>query len=104
MPQRWMKKEIFHNFSRAMKPMQKWNDLATGEKKFVHPRNRIRFWNIVPGDRVQVIKGEAEDIGKEGEVMKIFKQYNTIMVDGVNLVCLKSLKIVTGLTLGIRKL
>jgi hypothetical protein len=35
--------------------------------KAVKPRDRIKYWNIVPGDRVRII-GD-----KEGQVLEVFK-------------------------------
>jgi len=48
--------------------------------KAAKPRDRIKYWNIVPGDRVKVI-GDKE--GKILEVAKINKLSNRVYLKGV---------------------
>ena len=42
--------------------------------------------NIRKGDRVRVVRGDAEDKGKVGEVIRVLPKENRIVVQGVNLV------------------
>jgi len=44
----------------------------------------LKYWNIVPKDRVVVLKGS--DKHKIGVVKKIFKENNTVLVEGLNMV------------------
>jgi hypothetical protein len=48
--------------------------------KAVKPQDRIKYWNIVPGDRVKII-GDKE--GKILEVSKINKLSNRVYLKGV---------------------
>ncbi len=48
--------------------------------KAVKPQDRIKYWNIVPGDRVRII-GDKE--GKILEVSKINKLSNRVYLKGV---------------------
>ena len=41
---------------------------------------------IRKGDRVRVVRGDAEDKGKVGEVIRVLPKENRIVVQGVNLV------------------
>jgi len=41
---------------------------------------------IRKGDRVRVVRGDAEDKGKVGEVIRVLPKENRVVVQGVNLV------------------
>ena len=41
---------------------------------------------IRKGDRVRVVRGDAEDKGKVGEVIRVLPRENRVVVQGVNLV------------------
>ena len=45
---------------------------------------KMKYWNIVPKDRVVILKGP--DKHKIGTVKAIFKESNTLVVDGMNMV------------------
>lgn len=47
-------------------------------------KDRIPYWNITVGDKVQVLVGK--DKGKIGLVTDVFKEHNLLRVDGVNYV------------------
>lgn len=47
-------------------------------------RERIKYWNIVPKDRVVILKGA--DKHKIGVVKQVFKANNTVVVEGMNMV------------------
>ena len=48
------------------------------------PQVQFRNWKITKGDIVQVIRGKDE--GKIGEVLKVLRRENRVIVDGVNIV------------------
>ncbi|RPB28555.1 hypothetical protein L211DRAFT_393212 [Terfezia boudieri ATCC MYA-4762] len=50
----------------------------------VTARERIKYWNIVPKDRVLILKGA--DKHKIGVVKQVFKDNNTVVVEGMNMV------------------
>ena len=50
----------------------------------VPKHERIKFWNIVPKDRVVILKGP--DKHKIGVVKRINKENNTLTVEGLNMV------------------
>ena len=52
-----------------------------GKKK---PQIPFKNWKITKGDMVQVIRGKDE--GKVGEVLKVMRKQNRVIVDGVNIV------------------
>jgi large subunit ribosomal protein L24 len=53
----------------------------TRPKPAVDPK---RKWNILRGDKVQVIGGHAES-GKQGTVIQVMRQQDRVLVEGVNL-------------------
>ncbi|KAI9801297.1 MAG: hypothetical protein M1833_002867 [Piccolia ochrophora] len=55
--------------------------------KEIPREKRIRFWSIVPGDRVVIIDGK--DKGKIGEVKTIDAKTNGLTVGGMNIVDVK---------------
>ncbi|KTW32220.1 ribosomal protein L24 [Pneumocystis jirovecii RU7] len=50
---------------------------------WVHPKDRIKFWNIAIGDEVQVISGK--DKGRQGKVIEIDKWTNRLKVEGLKM-------------------
>ncbi|KAG4305114.1 hypothetical protein PORY_001284 [Pneumocystis oryctolagi] len=54
---------------------------------WVHPKDRIKFWNIAIGDQVlhnvQVISGK--DKGSQGKVIEIDKKTNRLKVEGIKM-------------------
>ncbi|KAG4302056.1 hypothetical protein PCANB_001937 [Pneumocystis canis] len=50
---------------------------------WVHPKDRIKFWNIAIGDQVQVITGK--DKGRQGKVIEIDKKTNRLKVEGLKM-------------------
>ena len=49
------------------------------------PVDAIRKWNIVRGDLVEVVSA-GPDQGKQGTVLKVLRDRNRVLVDGVQLV------------------
>jgi large subunit ribosomal protein L24 len=45
-----------------------------------------KHWNIVRGDRVQVIDALHKDKGKQGVVLKVLRNIDRVIVEGINLV------------------
>jgi transcription antitermination factor NusG len=45
----------------------------------VHPANRIKWWNIVPGDQVRLVRGPFKDPDRVVEVLSINKFRNLVM-------------------------
>lgn len=45
---------------------------------------RIKEWSIVKGDYVKVVKGK--EVGKQGEVLKVNRKTNHLIVQGINAV------------------
>lgn len=48
-------------------------------------KDRIKKWKIVTGDLVEMRYGE--DKGKQGQVVKVLRKKNRLVVKGVNIVC-----------------
>ena len=46
----------------------------------VHPANRIKWWNIVPGDQVRLVRGPYKDPDRVVEVLSVNKFRNLIML------------------------
>ena len=44
-----------------------------------HPGDRIKWWNIVPGDRVRIIRGPYKDSSRIVEVLSVNKYRNLVM-------------------------
>ncbi|KAG5520159.1 hypothetical protein PMAC_001236 [Pneumocystis sp. 'macacae'] len=57
--------------------------LITHSPCWVHPKDRIKFWNIAIGDEVQVISGK--DKGRQGKVIAIDKKTNRLKVEGLKM-------------------
>lgn len=45
-----------------------------------------KHWNIVRGDKVQVIDSLHKDKGKQGIVLKVLRKIDRVVVEGINLV------------------
>ena len=45
-----------------------------------------KHWNIVRGDKVQVIDALHKDKGKQGIVMKVIRKMDRLIVEGINMV------------------
>ncbi|BFZ58877.1 hypothetical protein PYCC9005_005943 [Savitreella phatthalungensis] len=50
----------------------------------LHPKDKIKYWNIAVGDTVRVITGPSK--GKVGKVQEVLPSKNKIVVGGVNVV------------------
>jgi len=50
----------------------------------VKKNDLVRSWRIVKGDMVQVTTGRA--LGQQGKVLRVQRERNTLIVEGVNLV------------------
>ena len=55
------------------------NPLMT-KSKDAHPIDRIKFWNIVPGDKVRLIRGPKRDPERVVEVLSVNKLRNLILL------------------------
>jgi large subunit ribosomal protein L24 len=75
-------------FFQAGKPSQ-----AGGSKRFVQPRDRVPFWNIVPGDIVKLNTGNVarqfgldpnEKVRGEGRVISVDREKNTVLLANLN--------------------
>ncbi|KAJ8656378.1 ribosomal protein L24 [Lichtheimia ornata] len=51
--------------------------------KWVNPKDRIKQWNIVKGDKVAIIAGKDKDT--IGEIKAVNRQTNTVLVEGKKL-------------------
>jgi large subunit ribosomal protein L24 len=45
-----------------------------------------RHWNIVRGDKVQVIDSQHKDKGKQGIVLRVVRKLDRVIVEGVNMI------------------
>ena len=45
-----------------------------------------KHWNVVRGDKVQVIDSLHKDKGKQGIVLKVLRKIDRVIVEGINLV------------------
>ena len=61
------------------------DEIEKGIKRYLPPEKRMRDWNLVIGDKVQVIRGNKEDVGKVGFISNISRESNMIQVPDVNL-------------------
>ncbi|KAF8334990.1 uncharacterized protein EI90DRAFT_3120861 [Cantharellus anzutake] len=59
-------------------PARKRNPLAA-KPLDAHPKDRIKWWNIVPGDRVRLVRGPYKDSNRIVEVLSINKYRNIAM-------------------------
>jgi large subunit ribosomal protein L24 len=51
--------------------------------KIINPKDLIKRWKILKGDRVEIIEGK--DKGKQGVVQSVIRKRNSIIVEGCNL-------------------
>lgn len=67
------------------------SQIASRAGKFHKPKPQLREaakksqWNIVRGDKVQVIGRNHPERGKQGIVKKILRDLDRVIVDGVNM-------------------
>lgn len=57
-----------------------------GSKRKKKPRKLPKDWPVVRGDFVEILSGK--DKGKQGKVKDVFRSKNTVIVAGLNTVCL----------------
>ncbi len=57
---------------------RKQNPLAA-KPTDAHPEDRIKWWNIVPGDRVRIVRGPYKDSNRIVEVLSVNKYKNSVM-------------------------
>ncbi|EGF76493.1 hypothetical protein BATDEDRAFT_92666 [Batrachochytrium dendrobatidis JAM81] len=50
----------------------------------IHPRNQLKEWHLFKGDMVQIVGGE-KDVGKQGKVLEVIKQLNSVIVEDCKL-------------------
>ena len=50
----------------------------------VHPKNKIKTFEIYKGDTVQVMQGKDE--GKQGKVLEVIEKHDLIVVENVGMV------------------
>jgi hypothetical protein len=58
---------------------RKQNPLAPRPEE-VHPANRIKWWNIIPGDKVRLVRGPYKDPERVVEVLSVNKFRNLILL------------------------
>ena len=64
--------------------MEKWGIRFGKMVRKVKEDDLVRSWRIVKGDLVQVIAGRAR--GQQGKVLRVQRERNSLIVEGVNLV------------------
>lgn len=64
--------------------MEKWGIRFGKMVPKVKPADLLNSWKIVKGDMVQVISGAYK--GKQGKVLRVQRDRNGLIVEGVNLV------------------
>lgn len=64
--------------------MEKWGIRFGKMVPKVKPVDLLNSWKIVKGDMVEVISGAYK--GKQGKVLRVQKERNGVIVEGVNLV------------------
>jgi large subunit ribosomal protein L24 len=60
-----------------------FNSLLKRQFAYKKPQTPFKFWRIFKGDTVQINAGR--DKGKIGEVLKVYRKSNKILVDGINI-------------------
>jgi hypothetical protein len=73
-------RDLFH-----LKPPvrnSKRHSRAMPAKHFVHPEDRIAFWNIAPGDEVRVTVGPEGQKGMIGKVSHVERELNRVFLEG----------------------
>jgi large subunit ribosomal protein L24 len=56
-----------------------------GAKRHAKKAERVKL-HVRAGDTVQVMRGKAEDKGKQGKVLRVFPKTGRVLVEGVNIV------------------
>jgi large subunit ribosomal protein L24 len=56
-----------------------------GAKRHAKKAERVKL-HVRAGDTVQVMRGKADDKGKQGKVLRVFPKTGRVLVDGVNIV------------------
>ncbi|KAG0180826.1 SPT3 Dosage dependent suppressor of Ty-induced promoter mutations-like protein [Apophysomyces sp. BC1034] len=69
--------------SKTLAKMNRVNTRIFPKIPWVHPKDRVKRWNIVTGDKVAVIAGRDKDT--IGEVKRVNRQTNTVIVEGKKL-------------------
>ncbi len=64
--------------------MEKWGIRFGKMVSKVKPVDLLKSWKIVKGDVVQVITGKYA--GNQGKVLRVQRDRNSLIVEGVNLV------------------
>ncbi len=64
--------------------MEKWGIRFGKMVPKVKPADLLNSWKIVKGDMVEVISGAYK--GTQGKVLRVQKERNALIVEGVNLV------------------
>lgn len=64
--------------------MEKWGIRFGKMVPKVKPENLMKSWRIVKGDMVQVTAGKYS--GQQGKVMRVQRDRNSFIVEGINLV------------------
>lgn len=67
---------------RKARQLKSTNPFVPGPDTEAAVKDRIRYWNIAIGDRVQVSRGQDKD--KVGVVAEIFRKHNQLRVQGLN--------------------
>ncbi|KCV72631.1 hypothetical protein H696_00216 [Fonticula alba] len=58
--------------------------MSSAARSKIHPKDLIKTWKIVKGDRVAVMSGKS--VGHIGEVVNVIRKQNRVVVAGANLV------------------
>ena len=67
--------------------MEKWGIRFGKMVPKIKPKDLLNSWKIVKGDMVEVNSGTYK--GKQGKVLRVQRDRNGLIVEGVNLVCKK---------------
>lgn len=61
------------------------NDNVFIQKPALRDAAKMTHWDIVRGDRVQVVSKRHPEVGKQGVVQEMIRQQNRLIVTGVNM-------------------
>ncbi len=64
--------------------LSRWSGLFARSFGTRRVKKPLKEWTIVKGDYVKVVKGT--DAGKFGEVLRVIRRHNEVVVSGVNAV------------------
>ncbi|KAJ1922676.1 hypothetical protein IWQ60_005751 [Tieghemiomyces parasiticus] len=67
-----------------MRSFRRVNTRLQPVTKYVAPKDRIRRWKIVRGDKVMIISGKNK--GSSGNIAKVMRRTNQVLISGQNLV------------------